>query len=638
MLLRLFRELFVDRKAERLLAQAKSAYDAGALEEAGRFATAAALLAPHLPELHYLLGMVALKHGDPMTAVPHLKHATELHESEGSYHFALGEALQELGAHEGACEHLGRALELVPPDHPRRTELRLRLAASLQDRKRFDEAARLVRDVLATEPDSPGALLQLAMLRFFESDGDEARRVMDRYVARRADAATLLRRALMMPVILQSNEQIDALRIRVDRDLDELLGARLPPMQHPESEVLLTPFYLAYHGRPNRDVLAKFGRAYRAHYPAGRDIARRLGAHGKRLRVGFVSSFFYTHSVGRTTYGLLKDLPREQFETHVFALGPFHDETSEEYRRAAEHYAQVPADVDKARAAIEAAELDILLYADIGMHPVTTFLSLWRLAPLQLVTWGHSVTSGIDTVDYYVSAAAVETPSGDQHYSERLMRLPGYFLPRYRRPLIEGARKSRNELGMPAGAHVYLCPQSLFKLHPDFDAALAAILERDPQAEIALLNSRASWIELLRSRFARTLGAKASRIRFLPSVSPREFLHYLAAADVIIDPFYFGGCNTSAEALSLGVPIVTLPSFQLPGRFTLGLYRELEMDACIARDAQHFVELAVRLGTDADYRRSISGQIAERAPRLFDRPDTGVALGEELLRVAGGRS
>jgi predicted O-linked N-acetylglucosamine transferase (SPINDLY family) len=113
-----------------------------------------------------------------------------------------------------------------------------------------------------------------------------------------------------------------------------------------------------------------------------------------------------------------------------------------------------------------------------------------------------------------------------------------------------------------------------------------------------------------------------------------EFLQYIAAADVILDPFYFGGCNSSCEALSLAVPAVTLPSFQLPGRFTLGLYREMGLDDCVARSPEEFVEIALRLGKNRDYRRSISEQIAARCERLFDRPDAGLALGEALLRIA----
>lgn len=634
MLMHLFRELLADRRSRRLLAQARRSFQAGALDEAERICAACTEAAPYLADCHYLRGLLALKREQPALAVPHLKAAAELNDAEPSFHVALGETLQDLGAHEAAAAHLARALELIPADDPARPELMLRLAGSLQERGQFAEAERLIRDLLSVAPDRSEALLRLASIRFYESDAEQARTVMDSYVTARPGGGPRLRRALMLPVILQSNEEIDAVRRRFDSDLDRLLEERLAPIRHPESEVGLTPFYLAYHGRNNSALLRKVGRVYRALYPARSDCPRRPFAWGKRVRVGFVSTFFFKHSVGRTTFGLIRDLPREHFEVFVFAVNPKEDEIAAEIRGAAEHYTALPAELDRVRAAVEAAALDVLLFADIGMHPLTTFLSLWRLAPVQLVTWGHSVTSGIDTVDHYVSSDVVEAQGSEDQYTEKLIRLPGYFMPRYHRPVLDAPRKSREQLGLPTDRHLYYCAQNLFKLHPDFDSALAAILELDPRSEIVLVNSRASWMEQVRRRLGRSLGTAASRVRFLPRVPQNDFLQYVAAADVVIDPFHFGGCNTSCEALSLAVPIVTLPAFQLPGRFTLGLYREIELDACVARSEREFVEISVRLGTDPDYRRSISGQIAERCERLFERPDTGLALGEALLRMA----
>lgn len=636
MLLQVFRDLLADRRSRGLLALARSAYDAGSMDEAERLCDECLRMASHVAELHHLRGTIALKRGDARLAATHLSRAAELHDGEATYHAEAGEVLQQLGAHEAVVRHLSRALELLPASDARRAEILIRLGQSSLIRGEIAAAERALREALALVPDQPDALLALASLLFSESEGEEARRLMDRYVALRGDSGARLRRALMMPVILESNGEIDRLRAHFDEDMERLLAEPLPPIARPETEVGLTAFYLAYQGRDNTARLAKFGRVCRRLYPA-RTSAAHPSRRGSRLRIGFVSTFFYGHSVGRTTYGLIKDLPREHFDVHVFAVMPRDDAMAAEIRSAADTYVALPEDLESARAAIEAAALDVLLFADIGMHPMTTFLALWRLAPLQLTTWGHSVTSGIDTVDYYASSDAIELSGAEARYTEKLLRLPGYFMPRYHRPQLGGAAKSREELGLPKDKHLYFCPQSLFKIHPDFDPALKEILQRDPLAEIVLLNSRASWMERLRARLARTIGPDAGRVRFLPTVPQRDFVHCLAAADAIIDPFHFGGCNTSAEALGLGVPIVTLPSFQLPGRFTLGLYREIEMDECIARDEQHFVELAVRMGTDADYRRTISAQIAERAPRLFERPDAGQALGAELVRLAETR-
>jgi len=634
MLMYLLRGVFAARKAKRRLADAHRFFEAGVLEDAEQACDAVADVSPDLADVHYLRGRIELQRQRLELAVGHLEAAVRRRDSEASFHLTLAETFQKLGRHDRAATHFQRALECLAPPGSGRIAVMLQLAAALQASNDFDGAEKWHRKVLEIEPYNREALLRLAMQRFEESDAAEARSLMNRYIASPADAAARLRRALILTAIVQSNEQIEAERKRFEQELEELLGSRLAPVSRPEREVGTTAFYLAYHGRDNSALLRRLAQVCRSLYPARSRCERKLFASGRRLRIGFVSTFFHFHSVGRTTLGLIRDLPRDRFEVSVFAISPQPDELADAIRRNADHYVALPEDLERVRETIDAAALDMVLFADIGMHPLTYFLALWRLAPIQLTTWGHSVTSGIDTIDYYVSSDCVEPEESEGLYTEKLIRLPGYFMPRYPRPALEGPRRTRRELGLPEDAHVYYCPQNLFKLHPDFDATLRAILERDPQGGILLIESRKSWADLIRRRFARTLGAVASRVHFVGRVPYPEYLQYVAAADVNLDPFYFGGCNSSCEALSLAVPVVTLPSFQLPGRFTMGLYEEIELRDCVARGPEQFVEIAVRLGMDGDYRKAISAQIAARCERLFDRPDTGLALGDELLRIA----
>jgi protein O-GlcNAc transferase len=635
MLMNLLRRFFVQRRSARLLAEAQRLFREGAFEEAERAGLEYAKLSSDLAGLHYLRALIALAQERHESAARHLEAAIEERDSDPTFHSKLAEVLQKLGRHESAALHLARALEHLPASDPTRPRTMLRLAAALQDCNKQSEAEQWYRRILDLDPGNRDALLCLAVMRE-DSDVEEARSLMDRYTALQDGAAPRLRRALMLPAILQSSEEIDQIRQRLDRELDELLDRESPKIPNPEFEVGATPFNLAYHGRDDSALMRKLGRVVRSLYAARTALDRRPLGSGGRIRIGFVSAYFYTHSIARTTYGLIKDLPRDVFEVHVFAIAPRADDWSETIRRSADRYAGLPLDLGRARDAIESSALDILFYADLGIDPLTYFLAFWRLAPIQLVTWGHPVTTGIDTIDYFVSAEALETQGSENQYTERLIRLPGYFQPRYVRPMLGGPRKSREELGLPAGKHLYCCLQNLFKLHPDFDAAIKAILERDSQAELVLLEFlRPSTTEQLRRRFDRTLGALASKIRFVPRSAHRDFLQYVAAADVVLDPFHFGGNNSSCEALSLGIPVVTLPAFQLRGRFSLALYREMDLDCCIARSPDEYVEIALRLGRDAEYRKSVSEQISARCARLFDRPDAALALGEELLRIAG---
>jgi predicted O-linked N-acetylglucosamine transferase (SPINDLY family) len=495
----------------------------------------------------------------------------------------------------------------------------------MQDGGRAEEALDCYRRILEIDPQNREALLCLAVLRE-DVDIEEARRYMDRHIhARPDDAAGRLRRALMLPAIPQSSEHIDRITGRLEEELEELAHGARPPIRQPEFEVGATPFFLAYYGRNPRPLLEKVARACRAVYPTETECRRKPFASGRRLRIGFISTYFHEHSVAKTMYGFVRDLPRESFEVCVFAIAPRADGWNTRIRSAADRYAELPLDLRSAREALAAAKLDIAFFTDIGMDPLTYFLAFWRLAPIQAASWGHSVTSGIDTIDYYVSHDAIELPGAQAHYSEQLIRLPGYFMPRYMEP------PSATDSSPKPRKRSYHCPQNLFKLHPDFDATLKAILERDPQGEIVLVDSGRAWTAQLRRRLERSLGALAARVRIAPRMAHAEFLRHIAVADVILDPFYFGGCNSSCDAFALGAPVVTLPGFLLPGRFTLGLYREMGIEGAVARSPEEYVELALRI---AESRDQLSAAILGKKGVLFDRPDCGKALGAALLRIA----
>lgn len=531
----------------------------------------------------------------------------------------MSDAVQRL-IDAGALDEAARALESAPD-----VRLMLRLAAALVDANRGGEALAWYQRILEIDPSNGDALLCLAVLQE-DTDVDGARRWMDRYIqARPRDAAGHLRRALMLPAITQSNAHIEELTERLERELDAVLAQRFAPIRNPEFEVGATPFFLAYYGLNPKALVTKVARACRSVYPTETESPRRPFAGRKRLRIGFISAHFYEHSVGKTLYGFIRDLPRDRYEVLLFALAPRADEWNARLRSAADHYVEVRLDVTRARDAIGAADLDIAFFADLGMDPVTYFLAFWRLAPIQMATWGHSVTSGIDTVDYYVSHDTAEIPEAQEHYSEKLIRLPGYFVPRYLKPALPAPRPGGSD-----GKRRYHCPQNLFKLHPDFDAALKAILERDAEAEIVLVDSNRPWTGQLRERLRRTLGPHEARVRIAPRMTHAQFMEHLASADVVLDPFYFGGWNSSLDAFALGLPIATLPGSLLPGRYTLGLYREMDVEDGIARSAGDYVDVALRLARD----RTVGETIKARSDRLFDRPDCGRALGEALWEIA----
>ncbi len=372
-----------------------------------------------------------------------------------------------------------------------------------------------------------------------------------------------------------------------------------------------------------------------------------------RLRVGFLSAYFRDHTIGRLNLGRIKHLDRTKFEVTVLSASGREDSVAAQFRAAADRYRAIPRNVAAARAAIADQDLDVLIFTDVGMDSVTATLAWSRMAPVQCVGWGHPDTTGSPHIDYFLSSELLETADADAHYTEQLVRLPllGTYFERPVARLLSGMALATGRQSEPAASawpltaernengHSYLCPQTLFKFHPDFDEILAGILKADAQAEVVLLEGRFEhWTNKLKQRFERTLPGGTSRVRFLPALPRDEFLNLLAAAAVILDPLHFGGGHTSYEAFAVGAPVVTLPGEFLRSRITQALYRKMGFTELIVSTPQQYIAAAVRLGTDRTERERVSAQILKSCAVLFDDLQEVAGLNDWLWSLTGSRS
>jgi len=168
-------------------------------------------------------------------------------------------------------------------------------------------------------------------------------------------------------------------------------------------------------------------------------------------------------------------------------------------------------------------------------EPMAHFLAYGRLAPVQCLFWGNPVTSGVGAVDYFISGEWLEPTEGeegeraalgpDAHYSEQVVLLKGQAIWYDRLVLPAAPQLPRAAFGFGEGWVVYLCLQSVFKLHPGaFDDAVGEVLRRVPAAHVVFLEGRQeAWTALLRARMARVWGAERfGRVHFLPRLGGSE--------------------------------------------------------------------------------------------------------------------
>lgn len=554
---------------------------------------------------------------------------TRNHEAEASFRRALildpnfrlaqlnlGQALLQLGRHAEARQVLQTAVAAQPGDHVGHALLGLVLSKIGLS----DEALPHCRK--AVDLGSETAFNWEVLAGVLEEIGEtsEAAVAFERTRQLRPSVSIDLHQALMLPIIPASTGEIAVWRQRLLKELDRLQCAGTA-ITDPIREVRTTLFFAAYHGENDRPMQERLAAFYLASCPqlgwvaphCRSDATRRVDG---KIRLGIISSFFHHHIISILFRGLIARIDRDRFDVVVCYIGS-PDTLNAGLRQDADHLIYLEGGLVELQQQVAALALDLILYPDIGMAPSTYFLAFARLAPIQCVQAGHPVTTGIPQLDYFLSARDLEPDDGDQHYSERLIRfhnLPYY----YPKPRFAQDPDILQRLGVPAATHRYACPQTIFKLHPDFDGALVDILRRDPAGLVILIEGKhPNWTRLLRRRLQAAGPDVVDRIHFVPQLPFDDFMSLIAACDVLLDPFHFGGGTTSLAAFSIGAPTVTLPGIMTRGRSTLALYTVMGLSDLIARDPHDYVAKALRLANEPNWRESQRQAILANNHRLY---------------------
>jgi protein O-GlcNAc transferase len=602
---------------------AEARYNLGhAFQQQGKFDEAIAwyqrtlAIKPDYVETHFNLGHALQKQLRLDEAISAYRRALSLRPEDASAHCNLGTALQQQGKLDEAVASYARALEL----RSEYAEAENNLAIAMQEQGKLDEALVRSRRAVEFKPELIDAHVTLGVVLAAHGRDEEAIASFDRALRLKMHPEALYRKATCLPVICRSVEHIDEVRQRFAQGVNALEqeGVRF----NPRHELLNPGFYLTYHGLNDRALHEGVARLWNVDKNAFVRPPRVATSSDKRIHVGFISRFFKVHTVGELWKGLIARLDRQKFRVSVFSLGQINDSVADFVRQNADHYEQLPLQVAVIGQTVAVADLDILYYPDIGMDPITYALAQFRLAPVQCVSWGHPVTTGLSTLDYFLSSELLETADADAHYTEKLIRLKtlGLYVDR---PQLPENRKQRAEFGLPQDKHLYACLQSLFKFHPEFDSLLAEILRRDPHGILILPSGECThwndhWRELLVERFQATMPDVLDRIHWLPWQRHEDYLQLTALIDVLLVPPQFGGGKTSYEALALGTPVVTLPSPYLRGRITHGLYRAIDVHDCIAGSPEEYIGIAVRLANDESFRRLVHDKILAANHRLFE--------------------
>ena len=480
-----------------------------------------------------------------------------------------------------------------------------------------------------------GALLELGRHAEAQSLAIEA---SDRRVS-------LLSSLHALPVIYENEEEVTLIREQVRDNLQQLYALLEGlTIDDPSYELLychawsLTNFYLAYQmgdDRPLQELYAGI---------LDRILRPRLGSYmqplpkraaRERIRIGVISPHLKNHNGSIWCLGWLEGIRNNAaYEIFSYNIGEEEDSGSARFASLG-NYRHLPLYPNNASSVLETIrndDLDLMIFTDIGMHPSSKIISVMHLAAVQAQGWGHPITSGSQTMNYFLSGEGMEGPEAENHYSEILFKLPHSGL-NYEVPTAPSLEQDLySKFLLPEDRPLLLSLQSTFKYVPQNDSVFADIAEQNPEALILLVGHMGyqGVADRLLARMSRAFEKRKLKIdehiRVLPRLDYPDYMGLFAIAHHTLDTIDWNGGNSSFQSFSLDCPVVTLPTDFMRGRHTVAMLEQMKIPELVANSRENYVEISSRLLKQPAFYNEMKERISHQKTQLFGQLDVAKAF------------
>lgn len=358
----------------------------------------------------------------------------------------------------------------------------------------------------------------------------------------------------------------------------------------------------------------------------------------QRLRLGFVSGDFRDHVVVHFLEGVLRHLDRSRFELIAFPTLAVEDAVTRRLRTVSAKWQVLSEDPAAAHRQVDALEPDILI--DVSGHTAHNRLSLFaaRAAPVQVSWLGYWATTGLREIDYIIVDPVAWRAGDGEFFAETPWVLPETrlcFTPPADAPPILPAFGDRREI-------VFSAFGNPSKLNDRVIKVWARILRELPTSTL-WLKARAYGDDRVRGgvieRFG-AVGVASEKLVFEPHTPRRNYLADYNRVDIVLDTFPFPGGTTTAEALWMGVPVLTLAGNTLIGRQGESMLVNAGMADWVAYSEEDFIDKAVRAAADIERLRAerVGTRERLRSMPLYDAQRFARHLGEAFNRMWDARS
>ncbi len=662
------------------------------VDEAIRHLERANELLSGTPSIHLNLGLAYKKKGDVQEAINNYRKSIELNPRFKEAHLNLGVLLHDLGRLGESIRSYDCALEV----DPKFAEAHNNKGFALNELGRYSDAADCLKKAIAINPGLADAYFNLVYSHYRLDNLDEALATCHRMIAVKPDHAPAhdclgfqyteqgrvdeaigaLHKALelrtpnageeslvrklgrllielkRLPINYEEESAIQSYRDRFRNNLSEALSlvSQINPELSKEDRSILrnivfnvSNFYVAYQQFNDVEVQKDYSLLVTKLLDA--ELApylklERTRKPGAKIRFGIASRYIGVHNGASWAYDWMANLPREDYEFFLYSLNGISDSHTQKFASLGT-FKWLPFTDENFKLALDTISgdnLDVLLIPDVGMTPSSRIISLARLAAVQCVAWGHPVTSGSPTIDYYLSSELMEPADADEHYSEKLIRLPNIGLHFSEVPAPAPGSVTRQEFDLPENRTIYGSVQSLFKYLPQFDFLYAEIAKKVPDALFVFVSNKSQSVtDIFRRRLEKSFDAAGLNfeqyVRIMPRMTVDDFMRFLSVLDVNLDSVGWTGGLTSMRAITVNLPTVTIPGQFMRGRHSYAMLKMIGMEELIVNSLDEYIQLAARLGQDRELRTSIGEKLGQQKSRLFKDMQCVEEL-DKLLKAA----
>lgn len=359
--------------------------------------------------------------------------------------------------------------------------------------------------------------------------------------------------------------------------------------------------------------------------------ARKKSGTGKRLKVGYVSSDLRQHAVGFALSEVLELHDKKSVEIYAYYCGEprTDDPTQERIRNAVDHWRDIAklGDAEAAKLILDDG-IDVLIDVNGYTKHARTAVFAYRPAPVIVNFCGYPGSMASPYHQYMITDGYIVPPENEIYYSEKVLRIACEQPVDRKREIAP--RPSRAEAGLPEDAFVYACFNGMQKITEAVFTRWMRILAGAPGSVLWLLTENESANRRLRE-IAEKSGVSGERILFAPKVANPKHLARIALADLFLDTFPYGAHSTAADAITMGLPVLTVPGKGFAARFCASIAAAAGIPEMICASPEDYVARAIALAADRESLDAVRRSLREQRETSALRDMPGLARRLEEL-------